>query len=209
MRVSGDGHARMSTDVTDIVRAVRVGLCSSVPRLLSGLRDGRGRLDPVAYGPPEQLSQRPGPQSQPHRHLVQSPDHGQRPGRQALPRRHPLQLALSFQAPLGSTSLDSFLRYSAVPETRTSQPQNYTPFYSSTGTVTTTVPGYQGVFSPSSPRIVGSLGQSASRSVDTMATTELRPAPDLDRRHQHRRRFEHGGLVPAAILADVPEAPRR
>ncbi len=78
----------------------------------------------------------------------------------------------AFQAPLGSTSLDSFLRYSAVPQTRASQPQNYTPFYSSTGSVTTTVPGYQGVFSPTSPRIVGGLGQSASQSPDLMAASE-------------------------------------
>ncbi len=84
----------------------------------------------------------------------------------------PYSSPFAFQGPLGSTSLDSFLRYSAVPQTRASQPQNYTPFYSSTGTVTATVPGYQGVFSPSSPRIIGSLGQSAGESQDLMAASE-------------------------------------
>lgn len=84
----------------------------------------------------------------------------------------PYSSPFAFQGPLGSTSLDSFLRYSAVPQTRASQPQNYTPFYSSTGTVTATVPGYQSIFSPSSPRIIGSLGQSAGESQDLMAASE-------------------------------------
>ncbi|MGE5293438.1 MAG: hypothetical protein ACM3VT_01285, partial [Solirubrobacterales bacterium] len=78
----------------------------------------------------------------------------------------------AFGAPLGSTSLDSFRRYSAVPQTRTSYPQNYTPYYSSTGTVTTTAPGYQGVFSPSSPRIVGSLDPSVSQPMDLTTSAD-------------------------------------
>lgn len=80
----------------------------------------------------------------------------------------------SFGAPLGSTSLDSFLRYSAVPEIRSGYPQNYSPYYSATGTVTTTMPGYQGVFSPISPRIAGGMGQfQANPSADTMVAGEV------------------------------------
>lgn len=81
----------------------------------------------------------------------------------------PYNSTTSFAAPLGSTSLDSFLRYSAVPNVQPGYSQSYTPFYSSTGTVATTLPGYQGVFSPVSPRIAGGLGQtSMGQSVDSM-----------------------------------------
>ncbi len=80
----------------------------------------------------------------------------------------------SFGAPLGSTSLDSFLRYSAVPEGYAGYPQNYSPFYSPTGTMTTTSPGYQGVFTAASPKIAGGLTQSrVDQAPDTMAITEF------------------------------------
>jgi hypothetical protein len=91
----------------------------------------------------------------------------------------PYNSTTSFGAPLGSTSLDSFLRYSAGPNVQTSYPQNYTPYYSSTGTVTSTQPGYQGVFSPVSPRIAGSQGQVRSDpSLSTMTMFEA-PEPQL------------------------------
>lgn len=81
----------------------------------------------------------------------------------------PYNSTTSFGAPLGSTSLDSFLRYSGSPNVQTGYPQPYVPFYSSTGTVTTTLPGYQGVFSPVSPRIAGGLGQNhTGQTVDAM-----------------------------------------
>jgi tetratricopeptide (TPR) repeat protein len=91
----------------------------------------------------------------------------------------PYNSTTSFGAPLGSTSLDSFLRYSAVPEARANYPQNYSPYYSPSGTVTTTVPGYPGVFSPSSPRIAGGPGQfRTDQPVDTMAMAEV-PQPQF------------------------------
>jgi len=90
----------------------------------------------------------------------------------------------SFGAPLGSTNLDSFLRYSAVPEGQTAYPQNYTPFYSPTQTVTTTSPGYRGVFTAASPRIAGSLtGSGADPMADTMSAAEMpRPSTPADGR---------------------------
>ncbi|HSV99615.1 MAG TPA: hypothetical protein VLI39_05545 [Sedimentisphaerales bacterium] len=86
----------------------------------------------------------------------------------------PYNSTTSFGAPLGSTSLDSFLRYSAAPNGQTGYPQGYNPFYSPTGTVTTTLPGYPGVFSPISPRIVGGSGQARTgQPLDVLAMTEV------------------------------------
>lgn len=86
----------------------------------------------------------------------------------------PYNAPTTFGAPLGSTGLDSFLRYSGVPQGVPGHPQQYNPFYSPSGTVTTTVPGYSGVFSPSSPRIAGGLPPfRMDQPTDTMAMTEM------------------------------------
>lgn len=63
----------------------------------------------------------------------------------------------SFRAPLGSSALDSFLRYSAGSEDydRNSGRYEARPFYSPTGTVTTTRPGLSGVWTPATTRITG------------------------------------------------------
>ena len=63
----------------------------------------------------------------------------------------PYDSTTSFRAPLGSTNLDSFLRYSTVPQGMNGYPHNYSPFYSPSGSVSTTIPGYSGVFAPGSP----------------------------------------------------------
>lgn len=86
----------------------------------------------------------------------------------------PYRSTTSFGAPLGSTSLDSFLRYSAVPAGQTAYPQNYTPFYSPTRTVTSTSPGYSGVFTPVSPRIADDATLSrADRAADVLSAAEI------------------------------------
>ena len=54
----------------------------------------------------------------------------------------PYDSTTSFGAPLGSTRLDSFLRYSAVPQESGDYSRNNGTFYSPTGTVTTIRPGY-------------------------------------------------------------------
>jgi len=107
----------------------------------------------------------------------------------------PYNSTTAFGAPLGSTSLDSFLRYSAVPQAQSGYPRNYSPYYSPTGTVTTTVPGYQGVFSPSSPRIAGGLGQlQTNQPMDPMAMAE---APQIS-----------GGEYSGAISSGIGVSPR-
>ncbi len=63
----------------------------------------------------------------------------------------------NFGAPLGSTRLDSFLRYSTVPGESGERPTDYSPFYSPTGTMTTIRPGQSSVFAPVSPRIAGTV----------------------------------------------------
>lgn len=65
----------------------------------------------------------------------------------------------SFHGTLGSTRLDSFLRYSAVPEELGGYAPGYDAFYSPTGTVSTIRPGQAGVFAPTSPRVAGGIGQ--------------------------------------------------
>jgi len=91
----------------------------------------------------------------------------------------PYNSVTSFGAPLGSTRLDSFLRYSAVPDEVGERPNDYSVFHSPTGTVATTRPGYSGVFAPVSPRIAGTLGQSrAGQPADVMAWAEV-PQPQI------------------------------
>lgn len=103
----------------------------------------------------------------------------------------------SFGAPLGSTRLDSFLRYSTVPETRSNYPQNYSPYYSPTGTVATTVPGYPGVFSPSSPRIADGMGQfRTDQPIDTTIGGEVLQAQ------------VYVGQWSAAVGSDIGVSPR-
>ncbi len=90
----------------------------------------------------------------------------------------PYNSTTSFGAPLGSTSLDSFLRYSGVPDGLSGYPQGYSPFYSPTGTVTTTLPGYPGVFAPTSPRIAAGLPQTRiDQPSDTFSLTEIPQFP--------------------------------
>lgn len=60
-----------------------------------------------------------------------------------------------FRAPLGSSSLDSFLRYSGDPDDFGGYTGSYRPFYSPSGTVATSQPGIAGVFAPAAPRITG------------------------------------------------------
>jgi len=67
----------------------------------------------------------------------------------------PYQSRYSFEADLPSSSLDSFLRYSAGSEDigRGAGRYETQPYYSGTRTVTTTRPGYGGVFRPVSTQI--------------------------------------------------------
>lgn len=71
----------------------------------------------------------------------------------------PYDSPTSFQASLGSTRLDSFMRYSAVPEELGGYAPGYDTFYSPTGTVSKIRPGQGGVFAPMSPRVAGGMGQ--------------------------------------------------
>jgi len=67
----------------------------------------------------------------------------------------PYRSTTSFAAPLGSAYLDSFLRDSASSDDFDRYIGGYgvQPYYSPTGTVTTTTPGRSGVFAPSTTRI--------------------------------------------------------
>jgi len=71
----------------------------------------------------------------------------------------PYDASTSFQAPLGSTRLDSFLRYSAVPDELGGYAPGYDTFYSPTGTASKFRPGQGGVFAPTSPRVAGGISQ--------------------------------------------------
>jgi tetratricopeptide (TPR) repeat protein len=67
----------------------------------------------------------------------------------------PYQSASSFGAGIGSSSLDSFLRRSASSGDFGRYAGRYTPYYSPSATVTSTVPGRSGVFRPAAARIGG------------------------------------------------------
>ncbi len=91
----------------------------------------------------------------------------------------PYDSATSFGAPLGSTRLDSFLRYAAVPRQFGEYPRNYSPFYSETGTMATIPPGHNVVFAPTSPKVAGGPMQSrAEQPADMMTMAEI-PRPQI------------------------------
>jgi tetratricopeptide (TPR) repeat protein len=71
----------------------------------------------------------------------------------------PYSSSTSFQAALGSTQLDSFLRLSAVPQELGGYSPGYDAFYSPTGTASKIRPGQSGVFAPTSPRVAGGIAQ--------------------------------------------------
>lgn len=74
----------------------------------------------------------------------------------------PYRATSEFLGELGSSSLDSFLRRSAGSEDIGRYTGAFIPYYSPSATVTTTRPGYYGVFRPLTTRIQG-------RAVDEMA----------------------------------------
>jgi tetratricopeptide (TPR) repeat protein len=80
----------------------------------------------------------------------------------------PYRSTTSFAAPLGSAYLDSFLRDSASSDDFDRYIGGYgvQPYYSPTGTVTTTTPGRSGVFAPSTTRI-------AERAPDTFGVENV------------------------------------
>jgi len=79
----------------------------------------------------------------------------------------------SFGGRLGSTSLDPFLRYSAMPEELSQGPSTSNPFYSPTGTVPKIQPGYSGVFAPGSPKVaVGVMQSQAEQPADIMPASD-------------------------------------
>lgn len=80
----------------------------------------------------------------------------------------PYRSTTSIQAPLGSTSLDSFMRYTAASETPTTSAGAYSPFYSSSGTAAAMQPGTRSVFLPNTSRMVTGV---APRPVDTTRET--------------------------------------
>ena len=67
----------------------------------------------------------------------------------------PYRATTDFGAAIGSSSLDSFLRRSASSGDYGTFSGRYTPYYSPSGTVTTTRPGRPGVFRPATTRIGG------------------------------------------------------
>jgi len=67
----------------------------------------------------------------------------------------PYRATTDFGAAIGSSSLDSFLRRSAGSGDFGTFTGRYTPYYSPSGTVTTTRPGRPGVFRPATTRIGG------------------------------------------------------
>jgi hypothetical protein len=79
----------------------------------------------------------------------------------------------SFGGQLGSTSLDPFLRYSAMPDEQNPRPPGYTAFHSPTATVPRIQPGESAVFAPGSPRIaVGATPSRTEQPADVLSASE-------------------------------------
>jgi len=95
----------------------------------------------------------------------------------------PYQSPTSLHAPLGSTQLDSFMRYSAVPEGLDGYTPGYDTFYSPTGTVAKIRPGQAGVFAPASPRVAAGIGtlqpQAPADVIDSAISPSRAPLPQM------------------------------
>jgi hypothetical protein len=164
--------------------AVRKGgcLCLFIILSLAGIlsaRYGSSAAGPVSRGtvPPSRygsgLVSTPNPVDSTSNLVVTGNVGGGKAFRGAIPYNS----ATSFGGRLGSTSLDPFLRYSAVPDELNDAPAGYTPFYSSTGTVPKIQPGYSGVFAPGSPRVAGVPMQFRSEQpADLTAPAETLPS---------------------------------
>lgn len=106
----------------------------------------------------------------------------------------PYDSATSFGGRLGSTSLDPFLRYSAVPEELRDGPSDYTPFYSPTGTVAKIPPGSGGVFAPSSPKVAGVPMQFHTEQPTDMIPSAETTQPQFSSGQTGSGRFDNGSL---------------
>lgn len=65
----------------------------------------------------------------------------------------PYRSTTSLDTPLGSASLDSFMRYTAMAQTPTYGAGTYSPYYSPTATAATTQPGTRSVLAPGTSRV--------------------------------------------------------
>ena len=136
-----------------------VGLCAILSELGWSI-EGSGIRSPVVSGtvPPSSISSG----------LIQSPNPIDTSGNLVITGnvtggKHfrglvPYGSVTSFRAPLGSSALDSFLRYSADLGDFGGPAEAYGPFYSPTGTVTTAMPGLPGVLTPATAKVRGRVG---------------------------------------------------
>jgi len=88
----------------------------------------------------------------------------------------PYNAVSDFGGRLGSSSLDSFVRRSAGSGSFYRYSPRYKPFYSPSGSVTTTRPGYSGVFRPATVRLKRSAVDEFSLS--TLPKTQVLPGLD-------------------------------
>jgi hypothetical protein len=129
---------------------------------------GRGTVPPSRYQ--SSLVQLPSPVDSTTNRVVTGNVSAGRHLRSNVPYGSPT----SFGGPLGSTSLDSFLRYSAVPEELSDGSSADSLFHSPTGTVAKMQAGAGGVFAPGSPRIAGTPMQShPDQPADTTPTPDF------------------------------------
>jgi len=134
---------------------------------------GRGTVPPSSYR--SSLVNLPSPVDNANNRVVTGNVGGGRHFRSSVPYGS----TTSFGAPLGSTSLDPFLRYSAIPEELNDGPSTGSLFHSPTGSVSIMQPGAGGVFAPGSPRIAGAPMQmrpDQPADLDTFPTPEVTPS---------------------------------
>ena len=89
----------------------------------------------------------------------------------------PYNAISNFAATAGSTTLDSFLRRSAASGNLGQYAGRYRPYYSPTGTVTTTRPGRPGVFRPPTAKIEGRVAEGFA--VPAVSREKTLPGPEM------------------------------
>ncbi|MCL5280687.1 MAG: hypothetical protein M1376_12365, partial [Planctomycetes bacterium] len=159
----------------------------------------RGTVPPSAYG--AGLVSMPSPVDNTN-NLVMT---GNVSGGKSFRGNVPYGSTTSFGAPLGSTSLDPFLRYSSIPEGLGNGPSDYSPFYSPTGTVPKMPPGASGVFAPGSPRVVAGKMLSPPEQPAEVISLPQTPPPQVPPGRTETSVQAWQGLRPVPLTATPDE----
>jgi hypothetical protein len=124
----------------------------------------------------------------------------------------PYRSTTSMDVPLGSTSLDSFMRYTASPETPATSMGRYSPFYSASGTASVMQPGMRSVFSPGTSYVAPRVAPRAVEATREALYLDVPPRVPLPGETDSTTGDNGLGTAPRLQLwplSDGPEAARK